>query len=93
MFCHALFCHAMLCHALFWHALSCSVVFCHAMFCHALFCHALLRSVLFVEGEGGGSPGTLVGLGVLAAAVCRAGGPGGLFLKSNDRNLSGGEKN
>ena len=54
MFCHALFCHAMLCHALFWHALSCSVVFCHAMFCHALFCHALLRSVLFVEGAGGG---------------------------------------
>ena len=69
----------MLCHALFWHALSCSVVFCHAMFCHALFCHALLRSVLFVEGEGGGHSGTLAGPGGLAAAVCRAGGPGGLF--------------
>ena len=81
----------MLCHALFWHALSCSVVFCHAMFCHALFCHALLRSVLFVEGEGGitrdyREPGDL------AAAVCRAGGPGGLFLKSNNPSLSGGEK-
>ena len=68
----------MLCHAVFWHALSCSVVFCDAMFCHALFCHALLRSVLFVEGEGGirreyREPGDL------AAAVCRAGGPGGLL--------------
>ena len=53
MFCHALFCHAMFRHALFRHTM-----FCQAMFCHALFCHALLRSVLFVEGEGGGHPGT-----------------------------------
>ena len=90
MFCHALFCHAMLCHALFCHALSCSVVSCHAMFCHALFCHALLRSVLFVEGEGG-ITGEYREAGDLAAAVCRAGGPGGLFL-SNDPNLSGGEQ-
>ena len=82
----------MLCHALFWHALSCSAPFCHAMFCHALFCHALLRSVLFVEGEGGGPPGNLAGLGDLAAAVCRAGGPGCLVSKSNGPNLSGGEQ-
>ena len=36
--------------------------------------------------------GTLVGPGGLAAAVCRAGGPGSLFLKSNNPNLSGGEQ-
>ena len=72
--------------------MTCCVMLCHAMLCRALFCHALLRSALFVEGEGGGPPGILVGPGGLAAAVCRAGGPGGLFLKSNNPNLSGGEK-
>ena len=72
--------------------MPCRVMLCHAMLCHALFCHALLRSVLFVEGEGGGYSGNLVGPGGLAAAVCRAGGPGSLFLKTNDPNLSGGEK-
>ena len=41
---------------------------------------------------GRASRGTLGGPGDLAAAVCRVGGPGGLFLKSNDPNLSGGEK-
>ena len=28
----------------------------------------------------------------LAAAVCRVDGPGGLFFKSNNPNMSGGEK-
>ena len=54
-----------------------------ALSCYVLSCSSKAR---------GGSPGTLVGLGVLAAAVCRAGGPGCLFLKSNDPNLSGGEQ-
>ena len=74
------------------HVVLCSVLFCHAMFCHALFCHALLCSVLFVEGAGGGTLGDHREAGDLAAAVCRAGGPGCLFLKSNDPNLSGREK-
>ena len=58
---------------------------CSVLSCSAPFCPVRRR-------RGGGSPGTLVGPGVLAAAVCRAGGPGCLFLKSNDPNLSGGEQ-
>ena len=48
-----------------------------------MFCHCM---------QGGrASRGTLGGPGDLAAEVCRVGGPRGLFLKSNDPNLSGGE--
>ena len=43
-------------------------------------------------GGGGRTTGSTVGPGGLAAAVCRAGGPGSLFLKSNNPNLSGGEQ-
>ena len=93
-------CYVMLlCHALLWHALSCSVVSCDAMFCHAVFCHALLRSVLTVEGEGGGilrDHRRSGGSGVRGMQGGRAGrpvrGPGGLLLKSKDPNLSGGEQ-
>ena len=70
----------MLCGVLSCHVLSCSVLSCSAPFCPVR------------RRRGGGSPGTLAGPGDLAAAVCRAGGPGGLFLKSNDPNLSGGEQ-
>ena len=44
------------------------------------------------EARGAGFCGRLRGPGDLAAAVCRARGSGGLFLKSNKPNLSGGEQ-
>ena len=72
-FCFLMLCYAMLCSVALCSVMRCSVVLCsvmpccamlcHAMFCHALFCHALLRSVLFVEGEGG-TPGSLGRLGI-----------------------------
>ena len=80
--CSVMRCSVVLCHALL----------CHAMLCHALFCHALLRSLSRSSKARGRTTGIPVGPGGLAAAVCRAGGPGGLFLKSNNPNLSGGEK-
>ena len=72
----------------------CSVLPCSVLFCHVLFCHAVFRRVR--RGREAGNPGfsgTLGTTGGLAAAVCRVGGwPGGLFLKSNNPNLSGGGK-
>ena len=53
----------------------------------------MLCSVLSRSSKARGRiTGSLVGPGGLAAAVCRAGGPGSLFLKSNNPNLSGGEQ-
>ena len=77
-------CSVMFCHALFCSVMPCRVMLCHAMLCHALFCHALLRSLSRSSKARGRTTGTPVGPGGLAAAVCRAGGPGGLFLKSNN---------
>ena len=62
------------------------------MLCYDMSCYALLSSVVLVEGAEGGTLGTLGGPGDLAAAVCRVGGPGGLFWRSNNPNLSGGDK-
>merc|ERR1712086_1137042 len=65
---------------------------CCVMVCYVLSCSVLLFCVLSCSSRArGGIPGTLGTTGDLAAAVCRVGGPGGLFLKSNNPNLSGGE--
>ena len=69
-------------------------MFCHALFCHVVLCYALFCSVLSCSSKarGAGPSGTVGGPGDLASAVCRVGGPGGLFWRSNNPNLSGGEQ-
>ena len=62
------------------------------MICPVMLRDGLFSSAMLVESAEGRTLGKLGGPGALAAAVCRVGGPGGLFLKSNNPNLSGGEK-
>ena len=65
-------------------AAACMVV----LLCHVVFCRVR-------RGREAGYPGhsgTLGTTGGLAAAVCRVGLAGGLFLKSDNPNLSVGEK-
>ena len=90
-------CYALLCFVILGHAILCQPLFCHAMFCYVsvMLLYVMLFSVLFCHARrrrGGGILGIPGGPGDLAAAVCRVGGSGGLFLKSNDPNLSGGEQ-
>ena len=102
LFCYVVLCRLMLCHVLLW--MFCDGLFCSVMFCHArvLFCHALLCDVVFclflvvmlVEGarrETRDTRGHSGQLGVWRPRYAGWGWPGGLFLKSNNPNLSGGE--
>ena len=99
MFCSAVPCFGMLscsvlsCYVLLsCSALSCSGLSCSVLSCNVLMCYVLFSFVMIVEGAGCGILGILGSLGIWRAAVCRVGGSGGLFLKSNDPNLSGGEQ-
>ena len=76
------------------YVMTCSVMLCYGMLCSVMLWYALFCQVLSCVGECARqeSRGILGGPGDLAAAVCRVGGSAGLFLKSNDPSLSGGEK-
>ena len=93
--CYVVLCSVMRCSVV----LSCSVLSCHVVSCSVMPCSVMLCSVMLCsvlscssKARGAGSSGIIGGPGGLAAAVCRAGGPGGLFSKSNDPTLSGGEQ-
>ena len=83
LICHALFCHALFCHAMFSYVfvMLCSVVLCFVQFCH-------------VRQRGGwrDNRGQSGQLGVWRPRYAGWEWPGGLSLKSNDPNLSGGEQ-
>ena len=70
-------CSVMLCHA--------RVLLCHIMLCHVVFCRVC-------RGREAGYPGSSGQLGVWRPRYAGWGWPGSLFLKSNNPNLSGGEK-
>ena len=63
-----------------------SVMLCSVVLCSAQFCHVRRR------GGGRDIPGHSGQLGVWRPRCAGWGWPGGLFLKSNNPNLSGGEK-
>ena len=86
----------MIWYLMFGHVMLCYVMFCYVMICNVIVCYVmlfwLLGSLILVEGVGSGLSGIIGGPGDLAAAVCRVGGSGSLFIKYNNPNLSGGEQ-
>ena len=71
--------------------LLCSDMLCHAVLCHVVFCRVRRGREAGYSGILGDSRGLSGQLGVWRPRYAGWGWPGGLFLKSNNPNLSGGE--